>query len=59
MANNPITYPTSNLTWQILNHANEHDYAVGAYNCYNNDGIMALIHAAECKRSAAIIQLFP
>ncbi|BCR92390.1 class II fructose-bisphosphate aldolase [Aspergillus chevalieri] len=59
MANNHTTYPASNLTWQILNHANEHNYAVGAYNCYNNDGIMALIHAAERKRSAVIIQLFP
>ncbi|BCS21728.1 class II fructose-bisphosphate aldolase [Aspergillus puulaauensis] len=52
-------YPESNLTWQILNHANENGYAVGAYNCYNTDGIMAVIRAAESQRSAAIIQLFP
>ncbi|EYE93887.1 class II fructose-bisphosphate aldolase [Aspergillus ruber CBS 135680] len=59
MTSNHSAYPASNLTWQILNHANESNYAVGAYNCYNNDGIMAVIRAAERKRSAAIIQLFP
>ncbi|KAE8159874.1 ketose-bisphosphate aldolase [Aspergillus tamarii] len=52
-------YPASNLTWRVLNHANKENYAVGAYNCYNNDGIMAVIGAAERKRSPAIIQLFP
>ncbi|BAE56672.1 unnamed protein product [Aspergillus oryzae RIB40] len=59
MGSDNSTYPASNLTWQILNHANENNYAVGAYNCYNNDGIMAVIRAAERKRSPAIIQLFP
>ncbi|KAE8153674.1 ketose-bisphosphate aldolase [Aspergillus avenaceus] len=53
------TYPASNLTGRILNHANQHHYAVGAYNCYNNDGVVAVIRAAERKRSPAIIQLFP
>ncbi|KAL3462652.1 ketose-bisphosphate aldolase [Aspergillus heterothallicus] len=52
-------YPKTNLTWQILNHASTHDYAVGAYNCYNTDGVMAVIRAAERQHSAAIIQLFP
>ncbi|KAH8433832.1 class II fructose-bisphosphate aldolase [Aspergillus melleus] len=52
-------YPESNLTWRILNHASKHNYAVGAYNCYNTDGVMAVIRAAERTRSAAIIQLFP
>lgn len=32
MANDRIPFPASNLTWRILNHANENDYAVGAYN---------------------------
>ncbi|CAG8214379.1 unnamed protein product [Penicillium olsonii] len=54
-----LDYPASNLTWQVLNHANVHKYAVGAYNCYNTDGVMAVIRAAEQQRSAAIIQLFP
>ncbi|CEL11200.1 hypothetical protein ASPCAL14303 [Aspergillus calidoustus] len=53
------TYPQTNLTWQILNHATTNEYAVGAYNCYNADGVMAVIRAAERQRSAAIIQLFP
>ncbi|KAL4972762.1 fructose-bisphosphate aldolase [Aspergillus desertorum] len=44
---------------RILNHANANGYAVGAYNCYNTDGIIAVIRAAEQQRSAAIIQLFP
>ncbi|KAL3431581.1 ketose-bisphosphate aldolase [Aspergillus tetrazonus] len=52
-------FPETNLTWRILNHANANGYAVGAYNCYNTDGIMAVIKAAERQRSAAIIQLFP
>ncbi|CEJ61431.1 Putative Fructose/tagatose bisphosphate aldolase [Penicillium brasilianum] len=59
MATDQIQYPAGNVTWQVLNHANVHDYAVGAYNCYNTDGVMAVIRAAEQKRSAAIIQLFP
>ncbi|OQE24250.1 hypothetical protein PENSTE_c007G01852 [Penicillium steckii] len=53
------TFPDSNRTWQILSHAKENDYAVGAYNCYNDDGVLAVIRAAEHKGSAAIIQLFP
>lgn len=32
MGSDNSTYPASNLTWQILNHANENNYAVGAYN---------------------------
>ncbi|KAJ6012649.1 ketose-bisphosphate aldolase [Penicillium canescens] len=59
MAIDQTNYPASNLTWRILNHANENKYAVGAYNCYNTDGVMAVIRAAERKGSAAIIQLFP
>lgn len=36
MTSNHSAYPASNLTWQILNHANESNYAVGAYNWYVN-----------------------
>ncbi|KNG87209.1 fructose-bisphosphate aldolase [Aspergillus nomiae NRRL 13137] len=50
---------TSNRTRSILQAAKEGKYAVGAYNCYNCDGVMAVIRAAEAKRSPAIIQLFP
>ncbi|KAI1875434.1 hypothetical protein JX265_004492 [Neoarthrinium moseri] len=53
------TFPSNNLTWQILAAAQKEGYAVGAYNCYNNDGVMAVIRAAERKRSPAIIQVFP
>ncbi|KAB8221586.1 ketose-bisphosphate aldolase [Aspergillus novoparasiticus] len=49
----------SNRTHSILHAAREGKYAVGAYNCYNGDGVMAVIRAAEAKRSPAIIQLFP
>lgn len=38
--NHPFTmadnqeFPASNLTWRILRHAQQHNYAVGAYNWY-------------------------
>ncbi|KAH6663712.1 fructose-bisphosphate aldolase [Halenospora varia] len=53
------SFPENNRTWQILHGANKGNYAVGAYNCYNTDGVMAVIRAAENKKSPAIIQLFP
>lgn len=34
MATDQRQYPAGNVTWQVLNHANVHDYAVGAYNWY-------------------------
>ncbi|RAK80231.1 class II fructose-bisphosphate aldolase [Aspergillus fijiensis CBS 313.89] len=52
-------FPESNLTWKILNDATQGGYAVGAFNCYNNDGVMAVIRAAEAKRSPALIEIFP
>ncbi|KAI0134412.1 fructose-bisphosphate aldolase [Xylariales sp. AK1849] len=52
-------FPSNNRTWQILTAAQRGGYAVGAFDCYNNDGVMAVIRAAEQKRSPAIIQLFP
>ncbi|KAL4994462.1 ketose-bisphosphate aldolase [Aspergillus recurvatus] len=59
LSTNELRFPETNLTWQILHHAKANGYAVGAYNCYNTDGIIAVIRAAEQQRSAAIIQLFP
>ncbi|KAI0157970.1 aldolase [Hypoxylon sp. FL1284] len=53
------TFPDNNRTVQILRRASEGDYAVGAYNCYNDDGIIAVIRAAENCKSPAIIQVFP
>ncbi|GLA18125.1 hypothetical protein AnigIFM62618_005280 [Aspergillus niger] len=58
MSNCPQS-PHSNRTRTILHAAKNGKYAVGAYNCYNTDGIMAVIRAAERMRSPAIIQLFP
>ncbi|KXJ96069.1 fructose-bisphosphate aldolase [Microdochium bolleyi] len=48
-----------NRSVQILRKAQQGGYAVGAYNCYNDDGVMAVIRAAEARRSPAMIQLFP
>ncbi|PYH32295.1 class II fructose-bisphosphate aldolase [Aspergillus neoniger CBS 115656] len=49
----------TNRSRSILHAAKNSKYAVGAYNCYNTDGIMAVIRAAERAHSPAIIQLFP
>ncbi|KIW09773.1 hypothetical protein PV08_11873 [Exophiala spinifera] len=54
-----LEFPYSNLTYQILHAASKGKYAVGAYNCYNDDGVIAVIRAAERRKSPAIIQLFP
>lgn len=32
-------------------------YAVGAYNVYNLEGVMAVVAAAEAERSPAILQV--
>ncbi|KAF3026591.1 hypothetical protein E8E14_014251 [Neopestalotiopsis sp. 37M] len=54
-----MSFPENNRTWRILDAAAKGGYAVGAFNCYNDDGVMAVIRAAEASRSPAIIQLFP
>ncbi|KAJ9645025.1 hypothetical protein H2204_001487 [Knufia peltigerae] len=54
-----LEFPDSNLTYQVLQDASKGKYAVGAYNCYNDDGVIAVIRAAEKKKSPAVIQLFP
>ncbi|KAH8901778.1 fructose-bisphosphate aldolase [Thozetella sp. PMI_491] len=53
------SFPHNNRTFQILDAAAKGGYAVGAYNCYNDDGVIAVVRAAEASRSPAIIQLFP
>ncbi|KAI0151883.1 aldolase [Hypoxylon sp. NC0597] len=52
-------FPRNNRTFQILDGASKGGYSVGAYNCYNDDGVIAVIRAAERCRSPAIIQVFP
>jgi len=43
----------------ILDHANEHNYAVMAMNCINMEMARAAIEAAEEMHSAIIIQMGP
>ncbi|KAM0550190.1 hypothetical protein ACHAPJ_009038 [Fusarium lateritium] len=53
------SFPQNNRTYQILDAAVRGGYSVGAYNCYNEDGVIAVIRAAEALKSPAIIQVFP
>ncbi|CAI7668898.1 unnamed protein product [Penicillium pancosmium] len=50
---------TDNRALRILDHAAENRYAVPAMCCYNVEGILATVRAAEAKRSPAMILLFP
>ncbi|KAK9362932.1 ketose-bisphosphate aldolase [Lipomyces starkeyi] len=52
-------YPYNNRTFQILDAAEKGGYAVAAFNCYNTDGILGSIKAAERMKSPAIIEIFP
>ncbi|KAK9368603.1 ketose-bisphosphate aldolase [Lipomyces kononenkoae] len=52
-------YPYNNRTFQILDAAEKGGYAVAAFNCYNTDGILGSIRAAERMNSPAIIEIFP
>ncbi|KAJ5489202.1 fructose-bisphosphate aldolase [Penicillium diatomitis] len=49
----------NNRALRILDHAAEHHYGVPAMCCYNVEGILATVRAAEAKRSPAMILLFP
>jgi fructose-bisphosphate aldolase class II len=49
----------SNLALQIVNAAYQGKYGIAAICCYNLEGILASIRAAEVKRSPVIVQLFP
>ena len=48
-----------NRALRILDHASENHYGIPAMCCYNVEGILATVRAAEAKRSAAMILLFP
>lgn len=49
----------NNKAYRIVAHAAAYKYAVPAMCCYNLEGIIASVRAAEAKRSPVIIQLFP
>ncbi|KAH6675282.1 tagatose 1,6-diphosphate aldolase [Plectosphaerella plurivora] len=51
--------PSKNRAIAIVDAAAEGGYAVAAMCCYNVEGIIASVRAAEAKRSPIIIQLFP
>lgn len=53
----PLT--TENRALRILDHAATNHYGVPAMCCYNVEGILATVRAAEAKRSPAMILLFP
>lgn len=44
---------------ELLQDAQSSNYAVGAFNVYNLEGIKAVVNAAEAESSPAIIQLHP
>ncbi|KAL4913306.1 ketose-bisphosphate aldolase [Aspergillus aurantiobrunneus] len=48
-----------NLALTIIDHAATNHYAIPAMCCYNIEGILATVRAANKKRSPAMIQLFP
>lgn len=50
---------SQNRALSIINHAASNHYAVPAMCCYNVEGIIATVRAAEAKRSPAMILLFP
>ncbi|OJI98922.1 hypothetical protein ASPVEDRAFT_126299 [Aspergillus versicolor CBS 583.65] len=50
---------TENRALSILNHAATNRYGIPAMCCYNVEGILATVRAADKKRSPAMILLFP
>ncbi|CAN6624194.1 hypothetical protein TRVA0_009S02960 [Trichomonascus vanleenenianus] len=48
-----------NKTLDILSKAEAGNYGVPCVNCYNTDGVLGTIRAAEAKNSPAMIQVFP
>lgn len=48
-----------NKAYQIVEAAAKGRYAVPAICCYNLEGILASVRAAEAKKSPVIVQLFP
>lgn len=49
----------TNRATALLDHAAAHHYGIPAMCCYNLEGILATVRAAEAKRSPAMILLFP
>ena len=50
---------SQNKAIQLVKHASANKYAICATCCYNVEGILASVRAAEAKRAPLIIQLFP
>lgn len=50
---------SQNKAVKLVKHAADNRYAICATCCYNVEGILASVRAAEAKRSPLIIQLFP
>ena len=46
-------------TKTLLRKAQSEGYALGAFNVYNLEGILAVVHAAEAEHSPALIQIHP
>lgn len=46
-------------TKELLETAQKHNYAIGAFNLYNLEGVKAVVNAAEAESSPAIIQILP
>lgn len=46
-------------TNQLLRTAQNHGYAIGAFNVYNLEGALAVVAAAEAERSPAMLQIHP
>lgn len=51
--------PKQNKAYQIVEAAHAGHYAIPAICCYNLEGILASVRAAEAKKSPVIVQLFP
>lgn len=47
------------FTQELLNNARAGGYAIGAFNVYNLEGVLAVIGAAEAEASPALLQLHP
>lgn len=46
-------------TKELLETAQKHSYAIGAFNLYNLEGVKAVVNAAEAENSPAILQILP
>lgn len=46
-------------TYELLETARRHIYAIGAFNIYNLEGVQAVVKAAETRQSPAMLQIHP